>query len=433
MHKGVNTLQQSLKKISVLYVFSFLAFCSMSVTQASSFERIVAEYELGMRTRYQTVNDDWLGDAKAFTTRLNFTARFTLDEQWQLLVQPNYVHAFNEGDYNSVTVKQFTSPIPDSHGFNLSKVFLSYNSDYDWQVRLGRQKLSFDNERMIGAIEFWQTPQHFDAVQFDYNNQINWHIQYAYTNKVHRIFGQNSILAIPKDDVRYGIIDQRPVNELGQHRLNAHFINIEYKTESNLSLVSYAYLVENKTQACFSTNTFGFRISDEFKPAKFKYRYTAEFSFQQDGGNNPENYQAWYSLLEASVQYKSHIIKLSQEVLSEDKLQGFITPLGTNHKFQGWADVFTGYGVQSGLRDQYLTYRGRHNKLRWRVVYHHFNTYQHGGNIGNEIDVELAYRVTRKWEFKLIYADYQTKQGLPHLPKVNNDLSTWFASVAYNI
>ena len=97
---------------------------------------------------------------------------------------------FNEGDYNSVAIKQKTSPIPDPHGFNLTKVYLAYDSDDNWQLKLGRQKLSFDNERFIGAVDFWQTPQNFDAFKFDFNDQINWHVQYAYSNKVHRIFGK---------------------------------------------------------------------------------------------------------------------------------------------------------------------------------------------------------------------------------------------------
>jgi len=413
----------------------FISFISVNAhaNNGRFFNDTVSIYEVGMRTRYQFVNDNLEGDASAFTTRLNFTANFLLADSWHLSIQPNYVHSFNKGRYNSVRVKQNTSPIPDPEGLNLSKVFLNYDSHNDWQIRLGRQKLSFDNERMIGAIEFWQTPQNFDAVKFDYNDQLNWHLQYVYTNKVHRIFGQNSTLAIPKNDVRYGIFNQRPANELGQHQLSSHLINAAYKTENNLSLVSYAYLVENTELALFSTNTFGFRLSDEFKPAKIKYRYSAEFALQKNTGNNLQDYQAWYNLLEASVQYKSHIMKLSQEVFSEDNKQGFITPLGTNHKFQGWADVFTGYGVQSGLRDQYFTYRGRYKKFRWRAVYHHFNNYQNSSNIGNELDLELAYRATRKWEFKVIYAGYRTKDGLLDFPKVNNDLSTWFVSMAYNI
>lgn len=425
-------------KIDNIFVAILLSYAlsllSLSTNAENTFD-LPGKHEFAMRTRYQDVQDNWLGDAQAFTTRIKLTSSFELDDeqQWQFLVEPNFVYAFNDGDYNSVTVKKNTSPIPDPQGFNWSKVNLSFDSDNDWQMTLGRQTLSFDNERMVGAIEIWQTPQTFDALAFDYNDHINWRVQYAYSTQVNRIFGRDSTDTIPKDDIRYGIVYQRPVNELGVHELNGHFLNVSYQTENNLTLTSYNYLVENKSQAKFSLNTFGLRIADEFKPKSIKYRYTIEFASQQDAFDNPDNYRAWYSLLQTSIQYKSHQFQVSQEIISEDDNNGFKTPLGTNHKFQGWADIFTGYAMQTGIRDQYLTYKGRFKKMRWRAVYHRFNSYNNGNHIGNEFDVELAYRLTRKWELKFVYADYQAKDGLKYFPKANNDLTTWYASIAYNI
>ncbi|WDE12606.1 alginate export family protein [Thalassomonas haliotis] len=406
----------------------------------SLFEQLPGKHKLGMRSRFQQVNDNWLGDTNAATTRLKLTSSFLLDDdkQWQLLLEPNYVHAFNDGRYNSVSVKKNTSPIPDPQSFNWNKVNLSYNSDSDWQVILGRQALAFDNERMIGTVEFWQTPQSFDAIKLTYNDHMNWHFQYAYSNKVHRIFGRESTASIPENDIRYqdflsGALAQRPVNEWGEHKLNSHLFNLSYKTDNNLNIVLYDYLIDNRDQPGFSTNTLGLRISDEFKPKKIKYRYTFEFAQQKNAYDNPGNFHTWYNLLEASIQYKSHIFQLNQEVFSQDKWHGFFTPLGSNHKFQGWADAFNGYNTSAGLRDQYVTYRGRKNKLRWRVVWHKFKSYQHGDDIGNEVNVELAYRLTRKWQFKLIYADYRAQQGSIYFARVRHDLSTWFASIAYNI
>lgn len=420
--------------LSLVIVTEFKAF-------ANEFKLIPGEHEMGMRTRYQSVDDVWRGDATAFTTRINLTSTFSLDDdqQWKFQIQPNYVFTFNENDFSSVTTTKNTYHIPDPEGFNLSKVYLAYNSDENWQLTLGRQNLSFNNERFIGGEDFWQTPQNFDAFKFDFNDQMNWHIQYAYSNKVHRFFGKDSTLEIPKDDVRYddyiaGIIEHRPLSELGEHSMNAHLLNIEFKTENNLSFMAYDYLIENKTQPLFSTQTFGVRISDELKPDNLKYRYTAEYALQQDQFNNPNDYQGWYSLLQASIQYQSHLFELSQETFSENnKGDVFITPLGTNHKFQGWADVFTGYGKSVGLRDQYFTYKGRSKKIRWRTVFHHFKDYATGINIGNELDLELAYRATRKWEFKLVYASYMAKEGLDSFGKTKNDITSWFVSVAYNI
>ncbi len=412
----------------MLFVFIVSCLLVSALSDASN-------YQWGMRTRYQSVHDTWLNNAQAFTTRVKLTAQYQLDkdQQWQLMLQPNYVFAFNNKDYNSVAITRATSPIPDPQGFNLLQAQLSYDSNNDWQVNIGRQKLSFDNERFVGGIDFWQTPQTFDAVKFTYNNHINWHIQYAYSNKVHRIFGKNSTSTLPKNDIRYDSLMQRPVNELGVHHLNSHLVNIHYQTDNNLSISVYDYLIENTDQKLFSTQTVGLRIQDELKPNKIKYRYSVELAQQQNAFNNPNSFNTWYSLIEASVQYKSHQIQLSQEILAEDNNHGFTTPLATNHKFQGWVDIFTGYTMQTGLRDQYATYRGRYKKLRWRAVLHNFAGYQDSQKIGTEIDLELAYRYTRKWEFKLVYGNYQTKNGLKHFPKANFNLSTWFASFAYNI
>jgi len=416
--------------LNKLMLFIFIVSCLLvSVLSDAS------NYQWGMRTRYQNVHDTWLNNAQAFTTRVKLTAQYQLDkeQQWQLMLQPNYVFTFNNKDYNSVTVTRATSPIPDPQGFNLLQAQLSYDSNNDWQVNIGRQKLSFDNERFVGGIDFWQTPQTFDAIKFTYNDHINWHIQYAYSNKVHRIFGKNSTSTLPKNDIRYNSLMQRPVNELGVHHLNSHLLNIHYQTDNNLNISVYDYLIENTDQNLFSTQTVGLRIQDELKPNKIKYRYSVELAQQQNAFNNPNSFNTWYSLIEASAQYKSHQIQLSQEILAEDNNHGFTTPLATNHKFQGWVDIFTGYTMQTGLRDQYMTYRGRYKKLRWRAVLHNFSRYQDSQQIGTELDLELAYRYTRKWEFKLVYADYQTKNGLKYFPKANFNLSTWFASVAYNI
>jgi len=424
--------------ITLLSCFTGLSFAEQSSTEPAAEEYnvdIPGEHEFAFRSRYQSTNDDWWQDANAFTTRVKLTSTFTLDdnEQWQLLLQPNYVFVHND-NYNSITQFNLKSVIPDTQGGSLTQGYLTFSSNNNWQVKAGRQSLSFDNERMIGALEYWQTPQSFDAISAQYNDQMNWNIQYAYVDKVHRIFGPDAKGKLPTDDPRNGYLTQRPASELGEHDLKGHFVNIGYKTENNLQLVAYNYLINNQDQALFSSKTLGIRISDEFKPNSVKYRYNAEFAWQEDAYNNTDDYQAWYNLVEGSIQYKSHIFQLSQETFSQDQGIGFKTSLGTNHKFQGWADVFTSYAGQKGLRDTFFTYRGRHKKLRWRFVYHDFNTYGSSEKIGYEFDVELAYRLTRKWQLKAVYADYRSQDNwTPEYLAANFDLSTWFISISYNI
>lgn len=423
-----------MSKVNLSCIFLLPVFISFD-GDANELFSLNGDYELGMRTRYQSVSDSYLGDAQALTTRLTVAGQWHIDEQqqWQLLLKPNVVYALNEDHYNSVTVNRASAPIPDPRGFSFSQGFIAYDSNNNWQLSLGRKTLSFDNERMIGAVEFWQTPQSFDAFTWQYNNQENLTVQYVYSNKVRRIFGQKANRTLSQDDARYGINNTRPASELGEHQLSAHILHLAYQTRNNINLVGYHYGIENHELAFFSTTTTGLRISGEAKPAQLKYRYSAEFAWQQDRANNPYNYRAWYSLLEFGLQYKSQRLELSQEILSQDDYHGFITPLGTNHKFQGWADVFTSYGMQTGLRDRYMSYRGRKNKLNWRIVYHDYQTFSHSEKIGTEVEIELNYRANRQWEFSVIYAKYRSKNGLRFFQQANRDLSTWSASIAYNI
>ena len=413
-----------------------MLFSPQSVSESwLSAIKLQTDHEFGTRTRYQANTDSRLGDANAFTTRFKLSSTFLLgeDEAWAFHLEPNFVYAINDGDYNSITVNQPTSPIPDPKGLTWNNVNLKYTSNGHWHAKLGRQAIAYDNERMIGTQEFWQTPQSFDAISIGYNDQINWNIRYAYANKVHRIYGNHAKAGLSKDDHRYPLLSERPVSELGVHQLDAHFINLSYTTDEALSLTTYGYLLHNQTHRISSSDTFGIKIEDEFKPHRIKYRYAVEFATQKSNYNNLANYRTWYNFIKISAQYKSHTIELNQELFSEDNNNSFRTSLGSLHKFQGWSDASSGYYFGAGMRDQYLTYRGRHKKWRWRGVWHRFLTFSDKEKIGTEFNAELAYRLTRQWELKFIYADYDAKKGTGINSRLNTDVSAWFISVAYNI
>jgi hypothetical protein len=389
--------------------------------------------EPSLRYRFQDVNDSFLGDATASTLKLRLSADWQIKDNWQGFVQLDHVHAFNEQNYNSVTVTRETSPIPDPKGSEINQFYIQYVSDKDWSAKLGRQFVSFDNERHIGKIEFWQNDQTIDALSLLYNDNVNWSIQYAYLHKVHRVFGDDATELLSPQDSRFDIDPLRPVNELGDHRHNSHLFNVKYSFNRQLQLSAFAYLLDNESSIRQAVNTFGLRATGEFKPSTIKYAYTVEAAQQKGAYDNPWNYTALYYLAELSAQYKSHQLQMSFEHLGEDNGFGFVTPLGTNHKFQGWADIFGGYINSMGLEDVYFTYRGRKGKIRWRAVAHQFSSVDDGADVGTEIDLELAYRYNREWEFKFIAAKYMADEGFANLPRSQYDLNTWSLSIAYNL
>lgn len=389
--------------------------------------------EPSARWRYQDVSDTHRGDAQANTVKLRLSAHWQPSGNWQAFGQLDYVYAFNESQFNSVAIVRATSPIPDPPGPDLNQLYMKYQSDTNWSLALGRQSIGLDNERHVGSVEFWQNEQTLDALRFEYKDNLNWTVNYLYVDKVKRIFGDRSEALLPKDDIRFDSDPLRPVNELGEHQHDSHLINMRYVINQQAKLSLYAYLLNNHSAPTLSSDTYGARLTGDFKPQRIKYSYTLEYAIQSARHNSPWQYTSDYLFIEGNGQINSHQLSLSYEKFGSDNNFAFATSLGTNHKFQGWADIFSTYGKGGGLQDLYLTYKGRDAKLRWRVMAHYFSGDSLNTQLGKELDLELAYRYNRDWEFKFIAARYVTEGGLDYLPASQHNLSTWMLSAAYNL
>lgn len=389
--------------------------------------------EPGARWRYQQVTDPLRGDAQANTLKLRLSADWQASYNWQGFAQFDYVHAFAEEQFNSVAVNHGTSPIPDPPGPDVNQLFVRYQSDTNWSLAVGRQVVALDNERHVGSGAFWQNEQALDALKFEYKDNLNWTVNYLYVDKVKRIFGDRAKAILDKDDIRFDTNPLRPLTELGEHQHDSHLVNMRYVFNRHAKLSLYAYLLDNHSAPTLSSDTYGASLEGDFKPQQLRYSYTLEYALQSAKHDNPWQYDTDYLFMEANVQINSHQLSLGYEKLGEDKGFGFATSLGTAHKFQGWADIFSTYAQGSELHDAYLSYKGREAKLRWRIVAHYFSGDSSHSKIGKELDLELAYRYDRKWEFKFIAARYMADQGLSFLPATQHNLSTWMLSVNYNL
>jgi hypothetical protein len=402
---------------------------------SSSFVSLANEFaiEPSARYRFQQINDNLRGDATASTFKVRLNASWQVDDYFKSFIQADHVHGFNKSNYNSVAVTKATSPIPDVPSSEINQAWLKYSSDNDWFVVLGRQMLSFDNDRHISSVEFWQNDQTFDAITFGYNDSTNWKLAYSYVTKVHRIFGDDATNVLPQDDIRFDTTPKRPFLELGNHDHNTHLFNVNYSVNRYLGLTGYAYLLDNKSASQLSSHTFGLRMDGEVKPDTIKYGFTAELAHQSTTDDSPWDYNGYYVFAELSAQFKSHQIALSHERLTENNGFAFATSIGNNHQFLGWADIFLSYFNTDGVRDTAITYRGRKAKLRWRLMAHLFEGDSNGNTAGHEIDLEIAYRFNRKWQATLLGSKYFTKGGIQGLEISQNNLSTWTISVSYNL
>ena len=191
----------------------------------------------------------------------------------------------------------------------------------------------------IGNVLWRQNHQSFDAFSISNNSFENTKISYAYINKINTIFGDDKETQTIKD---------------GQIDMDSHLLNIQYSGLSFAKVEGYGYFLDYDDAPAISSQTLGLRLSGtKLINDDLDLIYTAEFANQNDYKSSTMDDQDYY-LAEIGTKYKGYLAKLSYEIQKGDGIDSFKTYLGTNHAYQGWADIFLST-PKEGLEDIYFT------------------------------------------------------------------------------
>jgi hypothetical protein len=375
-----------------------------------------AKFNMDFRLRYEGVNDESkvFDDAEALTLRSrmmyesgvykDFAIGLEVDDVTSLLSPEKYDDGVNkETGYLQIT---------DPESTWVDQTWISYAGIPDTKAKLGRQRIVLDNERFIGAVGFRQHDQTFDAITFSNKSLPDTALTYDYMNNVHRIFSDEN-------------------KKQGDYQMDTHVFNAKYEGFKGLALSAYAYMTDfsdnDKASWVYSNDTYGARLGGKHNFGDNTLKYTAEYATQTEAGDNPVDYSADYYLGEIGYGNSAITGTLGYEVLGADDnatvaktaastTKGFQTPLGTLHKFQGWADQFLGGGtgnISTGIKDQYVNLDGLAYGLNWIVAYHQYDAYNDTptvNSLGNEWDASLE----KKWgnySVSLAYANYNAKDS----------------------
>jgi len=283
--------------------------------------------------------------------------------------------------------------VADPEATEVNRAWGSY-SNWDSTLKVGRQRVNFDQARFIGNVGWRQNEQTFDAISLVNNSIPDTRIVYAFVDQVNRIFG-----------------DDHPTGNLDT---SSHLVNVNYSGFEKLNLTGYAYLVKidnvpatAANEAGLSANTYGASVSGKLpNVGDVKLGYRAEFAWQTDAGNSPLNYEAEYYHLNVNSSYDRFSLGVGYEVLGTDNNAGFRTPLATLHAFNGWADAFLAT-PGAGLRDVYVS---AGVKLPYdvplKVIYHSYETNIGDADLGQEVDIIASKSLGKHWKTLAKYAAY---------------------------
>ena len=272
--------------------------------------------------------------------------------------------------------------IADPESVEMNRLWLGYTFA-DTTIKLGRQRIIYDNARFIGNVGWRQNEQTYDAVNVTTKLFPDTIVSYSYLNRVNRIFGSQHKAAAGQND-----FDS-----------NSHLLNAGYTGIPNTKVTAYAYLLdlENKAGDAQSNNTFGLSLSGTYPLSdSFKLKFLAEYAHQTDAADSPLDYQADYYHVFLGGIVDKFDFGVGFESLGTDDGMAFRTPLATLHAFNGFADKFLGT-PPGGLQDVYVSAGVKLPKgFALKAAYHHFFADDDGfgaDDYGDEIDLVLIKKI----------------------------------------
>lgn len=361
------------------------------------------------RYRYEFVDQDGrpkTANASTLRNRLGFkTAPFY---NFMFLVEvENVMNVGSERFNNTINGKTQYPVVADVNSEEINQLFLQYNGIPDTTLKVGRQVIVIDNMRFVGHVGWRQNNQTFDAALVQNKSLPNTTLTYAYVDRVHRIFGNDS-----------------PV---GNIETETHIIHGATKLDGFGTLKGYGYLLNHEMAfSRLSSATYGGSFSGEKKIIDdYAVHYYAEYASQEDYENNPNTYQADYYHLALGVAKSGLKATVGYEVLGSDNGIGFATPLATGHIFNGFADQFLAI-PGNGIEDLYVdvTYLAKGlperisflNGLLLKVQYHDFQSEVGSIDFGSEFDVYAKLPLKNGFYVEAKYADYNANAGNGLMP-----------------
>ena len=359
-----------------------------------------------IRARYEFGDVDGFDPSHAFTTRERLGFKTTPWHGLSLVAEGEFTQALVDDYTSGAPGADPTTPgntvISDPESNELNQAYVQYAA-FETSVRIGRQRMIYDNAAFIGNVGWRQNEQTFDAISLTSTIVDGLTFNYAYVDRVNRIFGSEAI-GTNKDVTG-----------------DVHLINLSYTGIKGLTLGSYAYLMDFDAPDGWDNNTFG--ISAKGKLCDILLY--GELAWQDEAGVANDK-EALYAHFHATKTLGTQSFTLGVEHLDA----GFQTPLATVHLYNGFADVFIGQrinGTLVGLTDIYFSHTipilyG----IKWTNVLHAYGDNSVSTDLGWEYDSVLLKKFDEHFTAIAKLSHFETESNIPTTTRFSMELNYTF-------
>ncbi|QCX53133.1 alginate export family protein [Elizabethkingia sp. JS20170427COW] len=300
------------------------------------------------------------------------------------------------------------------------EAWAKYQFSPAFYAKVGRQVLSYDNERLIGETDWAMQGRSFDALKLGYQfgNKAQLEVVATYNNDNKNIVDAdgNTIYSIADGDERTKSVQL------------IHFQSPRDR-EFQYSAIAMNNLVQNLAGTTNAMTTLGLNLSQKFND---RFAVSA-FGYYQLGHNTLDQQKNAYDV---SLDFHYQLTTFWKATLGGELLSGTrydeasnknksFSPLyGTNHKFNGYMDYFTFNG--SGMNNFYLKNTfllPKAGSIDFGIHYLEANQ-DFAANtdryLGTELDLVYAYPISKSFVFNLGYSQLFASDQMKVLKNVPN-------------
>lgn len=328
---------------------------------------------IDIRARYEFADIDGLDPAHALTIRERVGFKTKAWHGFSALVEGEFTQDIID-DYHGGApgVDPFdprNSVIADPENNELNQAFIQYTG-FDTTVKVGRQRIIYDNAAFIGNVGWRQNEQTYDAVSLMNTSIPGLTLNFSYIDQVNRIFGEDAT----------GIFENAP-GEI-------YLFNASYAGIKGVTLGGYIYDMsfDDAGTTGWDNQTYGVSA----KGAVAGVTLYGELAYQDEAGaaNTEEGLYAHVTATKAL--FGTHSLVVGVEHLDA----GVQTPLATVHAFNGYADATDARriaGTHGGLTDTYVSYMMPiFCGIKWTNAAHFFGDNAISDGLGFGFDSVLA-------------------------------------------
>lgn len=329
-----------------------------------------------------------------------------------------------------------TSTSGKNQNFILNEAWANYRFSDKFAIKLGRQILSYDNERLVGALDWAMQGRSFDALKGVYKISPGSKIE--------------TVLTYNNDDIDTNDLPEKEIYSIAEGAeitKSLQIVHYQYtgKNKFQLAAIAMNNVLQNPSGTHYDMLTLGIHAKKYFESIGF-----FGSAYYQTGKNTLAQSKSAYQFSVNSdflIHPKFNIVAgtewLSGKSYDTDpgKNKSFSPVYGTNHLYNGFMDYFyfgNSHFNSFGLNDYYIKSTFKINSdSQLQANFHAFTSngklgFNDSGNtissyLGSELDMVFAHQFGKVITANLGHSFMFSTESMKWLKNIPDpkDLQTW--------